>query len=305
MDMYIALKAFVRTVEKGTITDAARALSISQPAVSKHLQNLERHLNTRLLERSSRKVRVTTQGMHLYESSRHSLTSIDAALEGLRLSAGDVQGVLRVHAPSSIGFHEWHDLLMAFQQEHAGIEVELVLDDRQVNLIHENYDIAVSYGKISSQEIIVRHVGWVRCVLVTTPEFLSSVGNIETPEKLASLNVISSSEIITHRNALKLYDRRGQPIEIRVHSGLKTNNSQVLINTISAGRAVGAVPLNLVSRELSSGSMIQVLPDYSIKSAEIFLTYPSTKFMRPIVRAFSDFLVPRLKSIEGVTSGPD
>lgn len=305
MDIYMALRAFVRTVEKGTITGAARDLSISQPAVSKHLQNLERHLNARLLERSSRNLRVTTQGMALYDSSRYSLTSIEAALEGVRLNSGEIEGLLRVYSPCSIGSYHLHALVMRFQHEHPGIEVELVLDDRQVNLIYENYDVALCYGRIMSQDVVAKRVGWAKCVLVTVPEFISRVGGIETPEKLAKLNIVATSDIVSDQNALTLYDQRGEPIDISVHSDLRTNNSQILINTLLAGCGVGAVQLTLVTRELSDGSMVRVLPEYSIKSTELFLTYPSTKFMRPLVRAFSDFVVPELKGLKGIASRPD
>lgn len=139
MDINTALRAFVRTVEKGSITGAARDLAISQPAVTKHLRNLERHVNARLLERSNRAVRPTAHGLALYEASRSALASIDAALEGVRRDMGEIEGTLRIHAPSCLGTRHLHGIVMAFQDEHPAVAVDLVLDNRQVDLVYENF----------------------------------------------------------------------------------------------------------------------------------------------------------------------
>lgn len=301
MDINSALRAFVRTVEKGSVTGAARDLRISQPAVTKHLKNLEQHVNARLLERSSKSVRPTAHGMALYEVSRQALASIDAALEGVRLNMGEVEGSLRIHAPSCIGSQHLHGIVMDFQNAYSGIGVELVLDNRAVDLIYENFDLAVRYGKIEDQEVVARRIGWVQRILVAAPAYLKRAGPIDTPERLSELDVVTTTAILSPRNTLTLCRADNSSIEVEVKPVFKTNNAHVIINTLLAGRGVGPIQRNLVIDALADGSLVRVLPDYAVKPTEVFLAYPSTKFMRPVVRAFTDFVIPRLRSVGGIS----
>lgn len=301
MDINSALRAFVRTVERGSITSAARDLAVSQPAVTKQLRNLEQHVNARLLERSSRSVRPTAHGMALYEVSRQALASIDAALEGVRRSMGEIEGTLRLHAPSCIGSQHLHGIVMDFQDTHAGIGVELVLDNRNVDLVYENFDMAIRYGRIDDQELVVRRVGWVQRILVAAPSYLRRTGPIETPDRLAEVDVVATTTILSERNTLSLRGPDQILAEVPVRPVFKTNNAHVILNTLLAGRGVGPVQRNLVVEALASGALVHVLPGFVVKPSEAFLVYPSTRFMRPVVRAFSDFVIPRLRAIDGIT----
>jgi DNA-binding transcriptional LysR family regulator len=301
MDINGALRAFVRTVERGSITAAARDLAVSQPAVTKQLRNLELHVNARLLERSSRSVRPTAHGMALYEVSRQALASIDAALEGVRRSMGEIEGNLRLHAPSCIGSQHLHGIVMDFQDEYAGIGVELVLDNRNVDLIHENFDMAIRYGKIEDQDLVMRRIGWIQRILVASPSYLRRVGPIDTPQRLTDVDIVTTTTALSERNTLSLRDLNQASAEVPVRAVFKTNNAHVLLNTLLAGRGVGPVQRNLVVDAMAKGELVRILPDFFVKPTEAFLVYPSTKFMRPVVRAFTDFVIPRLRAVDGIT----
>lgn len=302
MDINTALKAFIRTIEKGSITAAARDLGISQPAVTKHLANLERHVGARLLERSSRKVRPTVHGMELYEASREAIASIDAALEGVRLNMGEIEGNLRIHAPSCIGAQHLHGIVLTFQDLYPGISVDLMLDDRTVDLIYENFDLTLRYGKIEDQEVVARRIGWVQRILVAAPGYLQQVGAITSPNQLSELDVISTfTGLSSSRSSLVLVTADDTTSEIPVRPVLKSNNSHVLVNSLLSGRGIGAVQRNLVTEPLAKGDLVRVLPAYAVRSTEAFLAFPSTKFMRPVVRAFAEYVIPRLRAIEGIS----
>ncbi|MCW0983644.1 LysR family transcriptional regulator [Agrobacterium sp. BT-220-3] len=300
MDINMALRAFVRTVEKGSVTGAARDLAISQPAVTKHLRNLERHVNARLLERSSKSVRPTAHGMTLYEASRNALASIDAAMEGVRRDMGEIEGSLRVHAPSCLGAHHLHGMIMQFQDEHPAVTVDLVLNNRNVDLVYENFDLSVCFGKIERQEVIARRIGWIQRILVASSEYIERLGPIESLQRLSESDIVATTTILSARNSLTIC-KDDNVTEVTVRPVLKTNSAQVLTNSLLAGRGVGPVQVNLVFSELSEGLLVRVLPEYVVKPTEVFLTYPSTRFMRPVVRAFTDFVVPKLRSVEGIT----
>ncbi|TCL62346.1 LysR family transcriptional regulator [Rhizobium sp. BK251] len=302
MDIAAALRAFVRTVERGSVSGAARDLGVSQPAVTKHLRNLEAHVGARLLERSSRLVRPTPSGQALYEASRSALLTIESALEGVRRDMGEIEGLLRVHAPSCIGAKHLHPIVMAFQKKFPTVTVDLVLEDRSVDLVYENYDLALKYGRPEGQDLIVRRLGQIRRILVASPSFLSRSGPIDDMEDLSRIDVITTAAVLSPRDTLILV-RDGETLEVPVRPVLRTNNAQVIANTLLGGRVAGPVQHLLVSEELARGELIRVLPDYEVKSADVFLAYPSIRFMRPAVRAFTDFVVPALKAIDGVDTG--
>lgn len=305
MDINAALKAFVRTVERESITGAARDLGISQPAVTKHIQNLESHLNARLLERSPKNVRMTVQGSELYESCRDALASIDAALEGVRLNDGEVEGPLRIHAPTCLGEKHLQGIVMQFLDQHPKVSIELTLENRQVDLIYENLDLAIRYGSIESQDVIVRRIGWIERILVASQDFLDANGPLEAPDQLHEVPFISTGSILKHRNQLQLVGSANKLIDVTVSPTLITNSAQVLLKGLLSGHGIGPVQTNQVIHELESGRLVRILPDFAIKATEASLTYPSTKFMRPVVRAFTDFVIGKLRDIHGISREPN
>lgn len=300
MDIAAALRAFVRTVERGSVTAAARDLDVSQPAVTKHLRNLERHVGTQLLERSSRLVRPTPEGQALYESSRDALVAIDAALEGVRQDKGIVEGNLRVHAPSCLGAKHLHGIVMAFQRRYPAVTVDLILENRDVDLVYENFDLAIKYERQTSQETIVRRLGLVRRILVASPAFIERFGPIDSLERLSAVAVITSAALLSRRDVLTLRHRNGDEVDIPVRSILRTNNADVIASTLLKGHAAGPVQQLLVNDELTDGRLVRILPAYEIRPTEAFLVYPSVRFMRPVVRAFTDFAVPALRAVDGM-----
>ncbi|AQZ49546.1 LysR family transcriptional regulator [Martelella mediterranea] len=305
MDLNTALKTFIRTVEKGSITGAARDLGISQPAVTKQLLNLEQHLRARLLERSSKRVRPTAQGMELYHASRGAIAAIDAAIEGVRLNNGEIEGNMRIHAPSCIGSRHLHGMVLEFQELHPAITVDLILDGRTVDLVYENFDLDIRHGRIEAQDVIARRFGFMQRVLVASPGYIEAAGAITSPGQLSDHCIVSTFAIETTKNMLPLIHAGHGPIEIPVRPAFKSNDANVILNTLLAGRGVAQVQLCLVADMLAEGRLVRVLPEYTVKATEAFLAYPSNKFMRPAVRGFTDFVIPRLKALKGVSQNAD
>lgn len=299
MDLTAALRAFVRTVERGSITGAARDLSVSQPAVSKLLRNLERHTGARLLERTARSVTPTPQGLALYEASGTSLAVIDAAVEAVRKDMGQIGGSLRLHGPVCLGESHLQRIVADFQSRHPAVSVDLTLENRGVDLMHENFDVAVRIGRPTEQSHIVRKIGLIRRLLVAAPRYVADHGAIKRCQSLADHNVIVTDAVLSRHGELTLC-RGAAETTVRVKPVLRTNNAQVLISALKAGRGVGPVQLPLVTNELRKGELVRVLPQYEVKPSELYITYPTARYLRPTVRAFVDFVAPALKSIEGV-----
>lgn len=300
MDLTAALRALVQTIERGSITAAARDLGVSQPAVSKLLRNLEQHAGARLLERSPRAVRPTSQGLMLYEVSGTSLASIDAALEAVRREMGEISGALRLHGPVCLGESHLHRIVAEFQNRHPAVSVELTLENRAVDLVHENIDVSVRIGRPSDQGSILRKVGMIKRILVAAPDYLARRGHVRRCQSLGDHTILATDTVLSRKGTLTLC-RGDIATEVAVQPVLKTNNAQVLISALRAGRGIGPVQLPLVTEELRSGHLVRVLPQYEVKPSELYITYPTARFLRPAVRAFVDYAVSALRAIDGVT----
>lgn len=301
MDLTLALRAFVRTVDRGSMTAAARDLGVSQPAVSKHLRNLEAHIGARLLERSARLVRPTPQGHRLYEVAQPAIGAIDAALEDSRRESGVVEGRVRLHVPSCIGSKHIHPIVSDFQAAHPGVSMELVLEDRVIDLVHEDFDLAVRYGRPEARNVIVRRIGFIRRFLVAAPSYLAKIGGLDDPRRLSEIDIVMASAIPALSDVLSL-QHEDDELNVPVSPILRTNNAQVLIASLCDGRGVGPVQHPLVADDLAAGRLVRVLPGYKIKSTEAFLAYPSVRYMRPVIRAFTDFAVARLRAVDGIVA---
>jgi DNA-binding transcriptional LysR family regulator len=290
----------VRTVERRSITAAARDLGLSQPAVSKLLRRLEEHAGARLLDRSSRAVRPTPQGLALYEASQSSLATIDAAVEAVRKDMGEVSGTLRVHGPVCLGESHVHRIIADFQDRHPSVAVGLTLENRDADLINQNIDVAIKIGRPVANGHILRRIGLIERILVAAPTYLAQHAPLRRYTALTGHNVIVTDAVLSRRGTLTLC-KGGVSREVRINPLLRTNNAQVLIEALKAGRGVGPVQLPLVTRELQSGELVRVLPEYHVKPSELFITYATSRFLRPVVRSFVDFLAPALKRVEGIS----
>jgi DNA-binding transcriptional LysR family regulator len=302
MDLASALRTFIRVVERGSMTAAASDLGISQPAVSKLLRNLELHTGARLLERSSRAMRPTPHGLVLYEASGGALSAIDAAIEAVRSDVGAINGNLRLHGPTCVGEHHLHRIVMNFQDKYPAVTVDLILENRSVDLIHENVDLSIRMGRATDQNVIARRIGFSKRLLVASPEYLARRGPVRDRRDISKHDLIVTNASLARGGILKLC-KRGTTTEIAVRPKLTTNNAQVLVDALKAGRGIGTAQVLLVADELKLGRLIRVLPEYELTPTELFLTYPSSKFMRLAVRSFIDFAVPALLKIEGIVQG--
>lgn len=194
-----------------------------------------------------------------------------------------------------------HPIVTAFQAEHPRVTVDLVLEDRVIDLVHEDYDLALRYGRPEGQDLVVRRLGWVRRILVAAPAYLARAGGIETPEQFAACHLVTTRAAVDARSALILHRGR-ETVTVPVQPVLRTNSAEVLVATLLAGRVIGPVQHLLVADHLETGRLVRVLPDYEVRSTEAYLVYPSVRHMRPAVRAFTDFAVPRIRAVEGMQS---
>ncbi|SFL54191.1 LysR family transcriptional regulator [Methylorubrum salsuginis] len=299
MNTVAALRVFIRVVERGSMTAAARDLGISQPAVSKILRELEGHMGTRLLHRSPRAMQLSEPGRLLYDATSGALSTIDAAIEDVRNGAGSITGDLHIHGPVCVGERHLSRIVFDFQSRHPQLRVSLTLEDRAINLIEDNIDLALCVGRPEAQNLIARRVGASRRILVAAPDYLARHGTPGNHLDLVRHGLIVSTTILSRQGTITLC-RGPSTTEVQVHPVLTTNNPQVLVGALEAGRGIGTAQHLLVADHLASGRLVRALPQDEVEASELFLTYASAKFLRPVVRAFIDFLIPELRRIDGI-----
>ncbi|HYV66855.1 MAG TPA: LysR family transcriptional regulator [Myxococcales bacterium] len=288
MDRLDELTALVTILESGSLAAAGRKLRRSPPAMTRLLASLEERIGARLLERTSRRLTATEAGRRLAEQAREILAGYDGAVrEG---GAAEVRGELRVTAPLSFGRRHVTAIVASFLDAHPGIRVELVLDDRPLNLIEEGLDVAVRIGRLGDSSLIARRVGEVRRLLVASPAYLEAQGAPRAPADLARHHVITSVREWRFR-------RSGRDQVVRLQPRLMVNEVDAMLVAVRAGRGIGRPLSYQVADDLASHSLVRLLPEFEPPPLPVQLVTPSAQ-VAPKTRAFLDHAARSLAGLE-------
>lgn len=298
MDHIRTLHLFVRCVELGNFTAAAREASTSQPTVSKALSALEQRMGVRLLERSTTSVVPTSQGMRFYERIKPMLEQYEEAIADAKGLRDEPEGLLRVNAPVVLGQLHVSRFVREFLDAHPGVEVELIFNDRTVNLVDEGVDVAVRLGPDLPPGAIGRRVGASERILVASPAYLSQHKAPRHPRDLADHQYVrfawAPAELVLQAN--------GQTETVTAPGRFRVNHALAIRDAVLEGAGVGLCPRWLVADELNSGALKRVLPRWSGQAQEIHLLAPSRRFRPARTTLFLDFLAARLAALPGVVS---
>jgi DNA-binding transcriptional LysR family regulator len=290
VDRLDELAVLVAVVDHGSLVAAARRLRRSPPAVTRALSALENRVGARLVERTTRRLSPTEAGRALAESSRAMLGAYDAAVTGV--SHAPVRGLVRVTAPVQFGRRYLAPLVASFLNEFPDTQVELVLHDRNLDLIGEGLDVAVRIGALSDSSLLVRHVGQVRLVLVASPDYLAKRGSPRRPKELAFHDVIFGT--ITQGPLEWRFRARGRNIVVRLTPRLLVNEIEVQLVAARAGRGLARVLSYQVAEDLAAGTLVRVLQAFEPPAWPVQLLAVSRAHMPPKVRAFLDHAAERL-----------
>jgi DNA-binding transcriptional LysR family regulator len=302
MDRFAAMATFVRVAELGNLSAAARELGLTQPAVSQQIAGLERHLRTRLLNRSTRKLTLTASGETYLARARQILDEVAEVEDDLLSLSSELKGSLRVQAPSGIGQRYLAPLIVNFQCQHPGLTVELILDDQVADLIEEDVDVAFRLGTLSSASLVARKLGSVSRILVASPGYVAAHGSPATPDELVRHNHVRFSWASAGEH-LTLIGPRG-PVTVDVRSSFRANNSFVLVEALRRGLGIGGVQLPLVQDLLKTGELVRVMEDYAYPPMDLHAVYSSRRFVPRKVRALVDHLIAGLAQVPGLELSP-
>lgn len=288
MDRIDAMRAFVAVVTEGSFSNAANALRLSPQLVSKYVSKLEDQLNTRLLNRTTRKVSLTEAGSHYFGHAQQILLSIDNMESQLGGLQQNPKGTLRISAPVSFALKHMARLITDFQRRYPFVNVDLQLSDRKVDIIEEGFDVALRIGQLKSSSLVAKPVAPIRVVLCASPQYLATHG---TPTQLADLN---------HHRYLH-YSYMNMEGKEDLYQCLKTkymqqgsefcsNNGDVLVDAAIVGAGLVLQPTFIASAALSSGKLVVVLPEFEPEPLGLYVVYAHRKLLPHKVRCFIDFI---------------
>ena len=267
-----SVAAFIAIAEAGSISAAARRMELSKSVVSERMNDLERHLGTRLLERTTRNVTMTEEGRTFYERARRILQDVDDATAQIAERRGELAGPLRISAPVSFGWLHLGPALYGFLARHPRIELTLDLDDRLVSAVAGGYDAVVRHGPVLDEQLIVKRLAASRRFLVAAPGYLEHAGAPATVGELSQHKGIVYSNRGAgdwrFKTARKLVTVRPGSVVLRVNSGLLMRDAAV------AGLGIALLPAYFIQSELARGQLVVVDVGAEPEGATLHIAYP-------------------------------
>jgi DNA-binding transcriptional LysR family regulator len=297
MDRFQAIRVFAQVAESGSFSAAADKLGLSATATSRHVAELEAHLHTRLLNRTTRRVSLTESGRAFYERSVQLLADLDEAEQEASRAAVVPRGTIKLTTSVTFGVRHVAPAIAAFLAAHAEVRFDVSLSDRVVDLVEEGFDLAIRIGAPGSDNVVARELGATRLVPCASPAYLAAHGAPQVPEDLARHNCFTY-EYVSPRNVWRFRDPGGAERSVRVSGNLHSNNGDLLAEVAARGAGIVFEPAFIVGPEVRAGRLVPLLQDFDPHAAPIYAVYPSRKHLSAKVRLFVDFLVERFSQAQ-------
>jgi DNA-binding transcriptional LysR family regulator len=292
MDRFDAIQVFAQVVESGSFAKAAARLGLSTSATSRHVAELETHLQTRLLNRTTRRVSLTESGRAFYERAVQLLADLEEAEQEAARTAVVPRGTIRLTTSVNFGVRHLAPAIAEFLAQHPGVRFDVSLSDRIVDLVEEGFDLAVRVGTAGSENLVARKLGETRLVPCASPQYLSAHPPPKTPEDLAGHDCFTY-EYVTPRNVWRFRDPSGRERTVRVAGTLHSNNGDLLAEVAVRGAGIVFEPAFIVGPDVRAGRLVPLLQEYTPPPVPIYAVYPSRKHLSAKVRSFVEFLVAR------------
>ena len=289
LDRVTGLQVFTRVSALGSLSAAARALRMSQTMATKHMAALEDRLGIKLLHRTTRRMTLTEPGRSYLEAAERILSELEEADAAAARAAVEVRGTLRLNVPVSFGILEIAPRLPELSRRHPELKVDLGLNDRQVDLLEEGWDLVIRIGALQESSLIARKLAPCRTLVCAAPEYLAQHGTPKTITELADHPCLgyTLSPAVGMNRWLFGRDRKH---EVTVSGPLQANNGDALVAAAVAGQGIIYQPAFLVAREIEAGTLVALDLDHApIEFDGIFAIYPSDRRPPAKVRAAIDF----------------
>ncbi|ARO24550.1 LysR family transcriptional regulator [Rhizobium sp. S9] len=288
---------FARVVEAGSFTAAARLLAMPKTTVSRRIAALEREVGVRLLQRTTRSLRLTDAGRLYYEESSEALRTLEQANLRLAEARAEPAGTIRISAPVGFGGHFLAAAIVDFLAAYPKTKVELRLTDDRLNLIENGIDLAFRTGILEDSTLIARKLGSTYRILCASPDYLARCGTPGRPADLTGHDcVIAGPSAANVPWVLESADIRET---VTVSGRFAANEMQAVMAAAIAGYGIAQLPHGLAEACIADGRLRRVLDDYTTPTGGLHVVYPSSQHLSPLVKAFIDLAATRLNAGNG------
>ena len=292
MDRLQAMEMFVRVVETGSFSKAAREFNTTQPTVTKQVAATEARLKVRLLNRNTRGVSLTESGALYYEKCKAIVRDAEEAESIVMLRQSQAQGLLRIGTSTAFGRRVVVPLALEFMARHPQVQVDLSFEDRYVDLVAQGIDVAIRMGKLADSSLGARFLGMNPWVMVAAPAYLKTHGTPKKAQDLSAHVALIYSSVVGD-DVWQLQTPKGDPVTVPVSGRLRSNNVSAVLAAARAGLGIALMPRYVASDSLASGQVVEVLADHALAAQEIHAVFPSPKLVPGKVSSFVAFLQGR------------
>ena len=289
MDQLGEMRVFVRAIECGSFAGAASSLKFTPSAVSKLVRRLEERLGVRLINRTTRKLSLTAEGEAYFHSGRRLVDAVDGLEQEVAASAGSPRGLLRISASLPFGLLQVAPALIEFRKRYPDVLVHVSLNDRNVDLVSEQIDVALRLGPLRDSNLMARKLTEIERVICASPQYIKRFGTPETFHDLARHQCVVFA--IPGRDRWPFQTSDGELVQVQVSGVFTADNSLLALDLVLRGAGIARVPDFIASEAIHSGKLIPLLVDqHHVERTPIFAVFPPGTQRNPKVRVFIDFL---------------
>ncbi|MGT2445754.1 LysR family transcriptional regulator (plasmid) [Ensifer adhaerens] len=291
MDQILAIRTFVRVAEAGSFAKAADTLNLPRSSVSKLVQDLEAHLGTKLVERTTRTVTVTTEGAAYHERALRLLADLDDMDGTVAGSRSTPKGRLRVEVGSVLANHIIIPSLSDFQRQYPDIDLMLGVSDRSADLIGEGIDCVIRGGSLADSSLKARKLCELDYILCAAPTYLEGRELPTRPDEIEAHRVVSYFSASSGKRFPLRFLRGNERTEyVSTSNGISVNESTAHLNSLVAGLGIGQSFGFLAKPHIERGALVELLPRWKPENHSLHLVYPGDRFPNPRLRAFADWV---------------
>ena len=286
---YDDLSIFTAVIERGSFISAATKLNIPSSTVSRRVSQLESDLGIQLLERTSRKMCLTEKGKIFFEQCAPHINSLKENATELMASRDGVQGKLKVTAPTFLGSEVLGDWFAEFVRNNKSIELELVLSNRNKDILDEEIDFAIRIGPLEDSKFIAQHLFTSRSVLCASPIYVEAFGEINSPHDICQHQTI----LISHQKGEWEFRhlKTSAIIRIKAQGRMCSNDINLTRRAVASGFGIGFLPMLSAAPMINSGELVCLLDDYELlPKRDIYVVYPSKKYLSKKAQRLLNFI---------------
>ena len=289
MNKFEELEAFVAVVDRHGFSNAADKLGVAKSILSRRVSDLEKRLGVQLMRRTTRKQSLTDAGRHFYQRAINLLADLNDAEQMVSDAQARLSGKIKLAAPLGIGIGQLSRPISDFMQLHTDVEIAVELDDRNVDLVGEGFDLAVRVGLLQDSNLIARKLAEVHFATCASPDYLTKHGEPKHPSELSAHQVMHYSNVQVGDQWF--YYQSGKRITPRMKYRLSADNGELLARAASHGLGICAGPLFYLQEYINRGELIPILKDFPRDAAGMYAIYPPGRLVSRRVKMLSDYLL--------------